>query len=124
MNQLQILINDCLIDTKHVENAAIIVAKTGSVTAASTRFLISHQQAQVFVDAFKHLNETRDLGFYFQEKAFTCVRADINSIYSKCEGHGLILVKTTHYVVVATYNDSMYPSVCVEAVETLGKIHR
>lgn len=33
----------------------------------------------------------------------------------------MILVKTAHYVIVATYNDSMYPSVCVEAVEKLGR---
>ena len=33
----------------------------------------------------------------------------------------MILVKTALYVIVATYNDSMYPSVCVEAVEKLGR---
>ncbi|XP_024292261.1 profilin-4 [Oncorhynchus tshawytscha] len=120
MNQFQNLINDCLIDTKHVESAVILVAKTAAVTAASARFQVLPTQAQIFIDSFKHMTSTRERGFYFQDKAYTCVRADRNSIYCKCGTHGLILVKTALYVIVATYNDSMYPSVCVEAVEKLA----
>ncbi|XP_062302693.1 profilin-4 [Osmerus eperlanus] len=120
LNQFQIMINDCLIDTKHVENAAILVAKNGNVTAASARFQIV-PQAQMFTDAFKDLTATRERGFYFQEKSYTCVRADRSSIYCKCGVHGLILVRTTLYVIIATYNGSMYPSVCVEAVEKLAE---
>ena len=37
------------------------------------------------------------------------------------ENRGLVLVKTLTLLVIATYSDSMYPSVCVEAVEKLGK---
>ncbi|XP_038823670.1 profilin-4 [Salvelinus namaycush] len=121
MNQFQNLINDCLIDTKHVESAVILVAKTAAVTAASARFQVLPTQAQIFIDSFKHMTLTRERGFYFQDKAYTCVRADRNSIYCKCGTHGLILVKTALYIIVATYNDSMYPSVCVEAVEKLGR---
>ncbi|XP_023842895.1 profilin-4 isoform X2 [Salvelinus sp. IW2-2015] len=120
MNQFQNLINDCLIDTKHVESAVILVAKTAAVTAASARFQVLPTQAQIFIDSFKHMTSTRERGFYFQDKAYTCVRADRNSIYCKCGTHGLILVKTALYIIVATYNDSMYPSVCVEAVEKLA----
>ena len=35
---------------------------------------------------------------------------------------GLVLVKTLSLLLVATYTDSMFPSVCVEAVEKLGKV--
>ena len=34
---------------------------------------------------------------------------------------GMVLVKTTTLMLVATYADHMYPSVCVEAVEKLGE---
>lgn len=34
---------------------------------------------------------------------------------------GLIVVKTKTFILVATYKAGMYPSVCVEAVEKLGK---
>jgi len=37
------------------------------------------------------------------------------------ENRGLVLVKTLTLLVIATYTDSMFPSVCVEAVEKLGK---
>ncbi|KAL2098572.1 hypothetical protein ACEWY4_005052 [Coilia grayii] len=124
MNQFQNLIHDCLIDTRHVEHAGVLVAKTASIAAATTRFNMSPQHAQMFADAFKHLMSTREHGFYFLERLYTCVRADKNSIYSKCEGHGLLLVKTTLYIIVATYNDNMHPSVCVEAVEKLAQYLR
>ncbi|XP_034153258.1 profilin-4 isoform X2 [Esox lucius] len=120
MNQFHNLINDCLIDTKHVESAAILVAKTATVTAASARFQVLPSQAQMFVDAFKNTTLTRERGFHFQDKAYACVRADRNSIYCKYATRGLIMVKTALYIIVATYNDSMYPSVCVEAVEKLA----
>ncbi|KAM3876952.1 profilin-4 [Diretmus argenteus] len=64
MNQYQALIDDCLIHTKHVENAALLVVKNALITAASPR----------------------------------------------CQdGHGLIIVTTLLYVLVATYNNDMYP---------------
>lgn len=31
------------------------------------------------------------------------------------------MIRTGGYIVVATYTDHMYPSVCVEAVEKLGE---
>jgi profilin len=33
----------------------------------------------------------------------------------------VVVVKTNMYLVVATYTAGMYPSVCVEATEKLGK---
>ncbi|XP_036405102.1 profilin-4 [Megalops cyprinoides] len=124
MNQLQNLLMDCLIDTKHVENAAILTAKNGTVSAASPGFNIKAPQAQMFIDSFQHTAVTRESGFRFQSKHYTCVRADRNSIYSKSNGHGLILVKTAVYIIVATYNENMYASVCVEAVEKLAEYLR
>lgn len=37
------------------------------------------------------------------------------------ENTGVIVVKTHMYLLVATYTEGMYPSVCVEATEKLGK---
>lgn len=37
------------------------------------------------------------------------------------ENTGVIVVKTGLYLLVATYTEGMYPSVCVEATEKLGK---
>ena len=34
---------------------------------------------------------------------------------------GLVLVKTSSLIVMGTYNDNMFPSICVEAIEKLGK---
>ncbi|XP_061100055.1 profilin-4 isoform X2 [Conger conger] len=112
MNQLQTLLTDCLINTKHVENAAVVTTKTATIPVP---------MMQMLIDSFHH-TLTREEGIRFMGKNYTCVRADKNSIYCKSNEHGLILVKTAVYIIVATYNDSMYPSVCVEAVEKLGKV--
>jgi profilin len=37
------------------------------------------------------------------------------------ENNGLVVVKTHLYLLVATYTAGMYPSICVEATEKLGK---
>ncbi|XP_073868360.1 profilin-4 isoform X2 [Macaca fascicularis] len=36
------------------------------------------------------------------------------------ENAGVVVVKTHLYLLVATYTEGMYPSVCVEATESLG----
>ncbi|TRY59675.1 hypothetical protein DNTS_027411 [Danionella cerebrum] len=120
MNPFPRLLEDCLINTNNVESAAIIVSKTKNITGACN-YTDSPEQTQKFLDAFKHLEATRRRGLVFRDQLYVCVRADQHSIYTKREGHGLILVKTSLYLIVATYSEDMYPSICVEAVEKLGK---
>ena len=38
------------------------------------------------------------------------------------EGSGFVAVKTGNLMLFGSYSSSMYPSVCVEAVEKLGKL--
>ncbi|CAM4542257.1 unnamed protein product [Caretta caretta] len=121
MNQIQSLLNDCLIRTKHVEHAAIIKLKDNSVWESTVGFNLQPQNALILSSAFfKNLLQVRREGLYFQEKQYKCVRADAYSIYLKNENRGLIAVKTDSYILVATYSEGMYPSVCVEAIEKLG----
>ncbi|CAM4530305.1 unnamed protein product [Lepidochelys olivacea] len=122
MNQIQSLLNDCLIRTKHVEHAAIIKLKDNSVWESTVGFNLQPQNALILSSAFfKNLLQVRREGLYFQEKQYKCVRADAYSIYLKNENRGLIAVKTDSYILVATYSEGMYPSVCVEAIEKLGR---
>ncbi|EPY74942.1 quinone oxidoreductase PIG3 [Camelus ferus] len=58
-------------------------------------------------------------GLYFKEKDYKCIRADEYSLYAKNENTGVVVVKTQLYLLVATYTEGMYPSVCVEATEKL-----
>ncbi|XP_021352632.1 profilin-4-like isoform X1 [Mizuhopecten yessoensis] len=120
MNQLQNLIHDALISTNNVQHCAIVRRKDCNVRASSVGFNLYPDQVQMLLDAFKNPPQTREEGVYFDDGQYKCVRADKNSIYGKCEKKGLILVKTLSMLVVATYTESMYPSVCVEAVEKLA----
>ncbi|WAR08309.1 PROF4-like protein [Mya arenaria] len=110
MNQLQNLLHDALISTEHVQQCAIVHRKDCSVRASSVGFNLYHDQVQILLDSFKNPPQTREEGIYFDDRQFKCVRADKTSIYGKCENRGLILVKTLTLLVIATYSDSMYPS--------------
>ncbi|NXD69551.1 PROF4 protein, partial [Eolophus roseicapillus] len=123
MNQLQALLNDSLIRTKHVENVAIINIKERQVCASTFGFNIRDQSnALNIIYAFcKNLLKVTRGGLCFKEKYYKCVRVDEHSIYLQNPDGGLIVVKTKTFILVATYKMGMYPSVCVEAVEKLGK---
>ncbi|XP_069461964.1 profilin-4 [Ambystoma mexicanum] len=120
MSQLQSLLYESLILTKHVENAALLRIKDTKVAASTPGFNVQPQQAHMLIDAFKNSSLTRKEGLYFQNLGYKCVRADAQSIYGKYMDQGLVVVKTKTYVLVATYREGMFPSVCVEAVEKLG----
>ncbi|XP_036448790.1 profilin-4 [Colossoma macropomum] len=132
MNPFQNLIIDSLISTRHVESAAVLAAKSGGIMAASPGLQVLPREARAFTGAFRRLAAVRERGlergpwgvFCFQEEEFGCVRADRNSIYCKRGGRGLVLVRTGLFVLVATYNEDMFPSVCVEAVEKLAEYLR
>nr|KAF6430048.1 profilin family member 4 [Molossus molossus] len=72
----------------------------------------------------KNSLQARREGLYFKEKDYKCVRADDYSLYAKNENTGVVVVKTNLYLLVATYTEGMYPSVCVEATEKLGEYLR
>nr|XP_009684639.1 PREDICTED: quinone oxidoreductase PIG3 isoform X1 [Struthio camelus australis] len=123
MNELQALLNDSLIRTKHVENAAVINIGEGNVCASTFGFNVPQENALNLIHAFyKNLLQVRREGLYFKEKYYRCVRADEHSIYLQNPDGGLIVVKTNTFILVATYRTGMYPSVCVEAVEKLEKM--
>ncbi|NWW53863.1 PROF4 protein, partial [Pedionomus torquatus] len=120
MNRLQALLNDSLIGTKHVENAAIIDIKERKVYASTFGFNVPPENALNLISAFsKNLLQVRKGGLCFKDKYYKCVRADKHSIYLQNTDGGLIVVKTKIFILVATYRAGMYPSVCVEAVEKL-----
>ncbi|XP_049551652.1 profilin-4 isoform X2 [Orcinus orca] len=90
------------------------------------RFLkVMPSDVRTLVDGFaKNPLKTRREGLYFKEKDYKCVRADDYSLYAKSENTGVVVVKTRLYLLVATYTEGMYPSVCVEATEKLGEYLR
>uniref|UniRef100_A0A8C5MB92 Profilin-4 n=1 Tax=Leptobrachium leishanense TaxID=445787 RepID=A0A8C5MB92_9ANUR len=117
MNLMQNLLYDSLIRTSHVEGAVLIKIKEGLVCASPPRFHV-RRQTQAIIDAFKNASTVRKEGLNFREKNYKCVRTDKNAIYAKC---GLVLVKTKFHILMATYREGMFPSVCVEAAENLGE---
>ncbi|KAM9066440.1 profilin-4 isoform 1-T1 [Sarcophilus harrisii] len=122
MSKVQNLLLESLLGTKHVDHAAIIKFQEQTVLVSSPGFNISPNDIRVLVNVFsKNPFQVRREGLYFKEKDYTCVRADERSLYAKKNDTGLVVVQTNLYLLVATYREDMYASVCVEAVEKLGK---
>ncbi|XP_054584136.1 profilin-4 isoform X1 [Eptesicus fuscus] len=122
MSHLQNLLLDSLLGTKHVDSAALIQLQERSLCVASPGFSVMPSDVRTLVNGFaKNPLQARREGLYFMEKDYRCVRADEYSLYAKNENTGVIVVKTNLYLLVATYTEGMYPSVCVEATEKLGK---
>ncbi|XP_060115259.1 profilin-4 [Heteronotia binoei] len=120
MNQAQSMLIDGLTRTKHVASAALFRIDDGKILATTPGFNI-HSQAPFLIDAFyKNLYRVRRNGLYFKGQHYNCVRADDNAIYAKSKENGVVVVKTKAFILVATYTQGMYPSVCVEAVEKLA----
>ncbi|XP_069584267.1 profilin-4 [Ranitomeya imitator] len=120
MNQIQILLYDALIKTQHVERAALVKIRDATALTSPPGFHLQPHHIHGIIDAFKKTPVLRREGFNFGDKIYQCVRADKNSIYAKCDNDGVIVVKTKSNILLATYRDGMYPSVCVEATEKLG----
>ncbi|XP_053445152.1 profilin-4 isoform X3 [Nycticebus coucang] len=125
MSHLQNLLLDALLGTKHVDSAALINIQDQTVCVASPGFNVMPTDVRTLVNGYaKNPLQARREGLYFKEKDYKCVRADESSLYAKNENTGVIVVKTHLYLIVATYNESMFPSVCVEATEKLGEYLR
>ncbi|XP_053564910.1 profilin-4 [Bombina bombina] len=124
MNQIQNLLYDALISTRHVDSAALIKIKQGVVITSPPQFTVKTQQVQDVINAFKNTPAIRKEGLCFQGKNYECIRADKNSIYAKYGGEGIVLVKSKSQILIATYREGMYPSVCVESTETLASYFR
>ncbi|XP_044531174.1 profilin-4 [Gracilinanus agilis] len=121
MSNIQNLLLDSLLGTKHVDSAAIIKIHERTVLVCSPGFNISPNDVRVLINGFsKNPQQVRRDGLYFREKDYVCVRADERSLYAKQNNSGLVVVQTSLYLLVATYREDMYASVCVEAVEKLG----
>jgi profilin len=120
MNILQNLLHDALISTNHVEKSAILNRNERSVKACSIGFFISNEDIETLLNAFENLVSVRDKGIYFDEIYYRCIRADEHAIYARDGNRGLIMVPTKNCILIGTYKENMFPSVCVEAVEKLA----
>ncbi|XP_076825353.1 profilin-4-like isoform X2 [Clavelina lepadiformis] len=124
MNQLSNLLHDALTSTEHVEKCAIVDRKDGEIRASSPGFTLPKDQILHLQESFKKCSMIRKEGLLFTDKNYRCIRADKNSIYAKSDNDGLIVTRANTLMIIATYTEKMYPSVCVEAVEKLTDYFR
>ncbi|XP_009857976.2 profilin-4-like isoform X2 [Ciona intestinalis] len=126
MNQLNNLLHDSLISTEHVEKCAILDRKEKEQRAGSPGFVLQKDQILSLQEAFKKCSMIRKEGICFEDKNYKCTRADKNSIYAKQlqSNDGMIITQTSTLLIVATYTEKMFPSVCVEAMEKLTDYFR
>ena len=118
--QKLILLKQLLLDMKFVKLNFKRIQKCSKFYFLNTKIISTDIEA--LIDAFSNPNLARERGIYFNEINYACLRADEDSIYAKNGNKGLVMVQTLKCVLMATYGENMYPSVCVEAVEKLGNL--
>ncbi|KAI8837127.1 Profilin-4 [Chytriomyces hyalinus] len=123
MNQL---LQEALLSTHHVQHAAIIKRKDGSVKAKSPLFELSPADYSKILMAFENPREVRtgEASISLMDVAYRAVRADNLSLYAKNDKSGIIVAKTHGHFILSTYDGTMFASVCAEAVEKLADYFR
>lgn len=124
MNYLNLMLQDTLIVTKHVQKAAIIDIPTATVKATSIGIKFEEHEIQYLLSVFNNPMEIRENGIFYEGKIYQCTRAERQSIYAKFGKRGLVLVQTKTLLIVASFSENMFGSVCVEAVEKLAEYFR
>ncbi|KAJ1553200.1 Profilin-4 [Cladochytrium tenue] len=106
--QMNALIQEALLSTRHVLSAAVI-----KMTAAD--------YARIEL-AFENPREVRsgEAAVTLADAAFRAVRADNLSLYAKNDKCGVIVARTHSHYIIGTYDGTMFASVCAEAVEKLA----
>ncbi|KAI6654865.1 Profilin-4-like [Oopsacas minuta] len=120
MNEIPELIQKRLIDTNHVEHAAIFRRQDSSLRVASLGFNLSSDDITYLVSLFEDLPRCREDGVIFGGVTYRAIRADKFSIYLVNKRDGLVLVKTKTLIIFTTWNNTQYASVCIESAENLG----
>lgn len=92
MNELQSLIQDCLLGSGHVESAAIIQKKNGLVRATSPGYEVTAEQSSALLNAVNNAPLVREMGLCFNGATYKCVRCDKDALYGK-------KVRILHYTV-------------------------
>lgn len=118
------MLQDTLIITKHVQQAAIIDIATHKVKACSIGLKLDNEVITYFLSLFKDPMGIREHGINYEEKNYRCVRAERHAIYGKLGKRGLVLVQTRTLMIVASFSENMLGSICVEAVECLADYFR
>ncbi|KAJ3289575.1 Profilin-4 [Rhizoclosmatium sp. JEL0117] len=123
MNQL---LQEALLSTHHVQHAAIIKRKDGSIKAKSPLFEITPMDYTKILIAFESPRDVRtgEAAITLMDMAYRAVRADNLSLYAKNDKSGIIVAKTHGHYIVSTYDGTMFASVCAEAVEKLADYFR
>lgn len=95
--------------------------------AKSTNFTLITSEIRVLMSAFDNPKDIRVQGakITLMKKEYKPVRVDKLSIYGNNEeSFGIVASRTNHFIIVGTYDPTMYASVAVEAVEKLAEYFR
>lgn len=82
VNSMNSLVQEGLLGTKHIADAAIIKQKDGQIKAKSQRFTILPDELTKIQNIFSSQRATDTL-IQFQEVNYRAIRADKQSIYAK-----------------------------------------
>ncbi|KAI5782709.1 profilin [Geopyxis carbonaria] len=113
-------VDQSLIGTGKIDNAAIFSAAGDSVWAASSGFAVKPEEVQHVIKGFALSDPIHEKGIHIGGDKYFCIKADDRSIYGKKGKVGVCCVKTKQAVLIASYPETVQPGEAAKVVEQLA----
>jgi len=115
----QAYVDTQLVGTGHCTKG-IIIGHDGSLWAATAGFNLKGNEGRQLAQQFNDPTSAFSGGVLVAGEKYMCIKADNRSIYGKKGAGGVACVKTTQAILIGTYDDSIQPGQCANAVEKLA----
>ncbi|KAF2398365.1 profilin-A [Trichodelitschia bisporula] len=116
----QAYIDQGLIGTNNVDEAAIFSIDGESLWAASKNFKIQPEEMKIILDAFRDSSAVHSQGFRVNNNKYTVINVTDKSLWAKKGKEGLVVVRTQQALLLAHHPDTVTTNACVFTVENLG----
>ncbi len=116
-SRMNSLLQESLLSSKNIAEAAII--KDGIVKAKTRNFHLRDGELLAIENGFTGV-KLRETGFTVFGESYEVIRADSLAIYGKADKKGALCQRTKEYLLIATFDATMYASSAIEALERLA----
>ncbi|CAF1016134.1 unnamed protein product [Adineta steineri] len=116
----QKFVDEYLVGTGAVSQGAII-GRDGNIWAISPGFELKDGEGKQIVANFKDTSNVSETGVTVGGIEYVATKAENGSIYGEKDATGVILVQTTHAVVIGLYGEKQQPGNATAVTEKLAQ---
>ncbi|KAJ6133079.1 hypothetical protein N7471_008294 [Penicillium samsonianum] len=117
---LQAYVDNSLLGTGKINEAAIYSIADNSVLGASSAFSVKPEEIQSLVKGFTDSGPLYSNGIHIGGTKYIAIKADDRSIYGKKGSEGFCAVKTKQALLIGHYPETVQPWEAANVVEQLA----